>query len=207
MTAGFAIANSGPAMAPPHRPPYLHHHAQVWSIALSKSHFMKSRSRPIAETLQNLSGFLDKAEATHAKTKAPIFRPMPDQLAPDMHPFTRQIQLASDAAKGGAARLAGLEAPAMPDTETTFPELRERIAKTVAYLDTVTKEQVDNRAGATIDLPLPSGKMTFAKPDFLMQFSLANFLFHVTTAYALLRSRGVPLGKMDFLAGGHGGLS
>ena len=74
-----------------------------------------------------------------------------------MHPFTRQVQMASDAAKGGAARLAGVEAPAMPDTETTFPELKERIAKTIAFLDTITKDQVDGRHGATIELPLPGG--------------------------------------------------
>ena len=90
----------------------------------------------------------------------------------------------------------------MADTETTFPELKARIAKTIAFLDTISKEQVDARHGATIELPLPGRTMTFTAPDFLMQFSLANFLFHVTTAYALLRAQGVPLGKMDFLAGG-----
>ena len=152
--------------------------------------------------LQNLSSVLDKAEA-HAKTQgADLSTYTEARLAPDMHPFTRQIQIASDAAKGGAARLAGVEAPEMADTETTFPQLKERIAKTIAFLDTITKEQVDARHGATIELPLPGRTMTFTAPDFLMQFSLANFLFHVTTAYALLRSHGVPLGKMDFLAGG-----
>ena len=152
--------------------------------------------------LQNLASFLDKAEA-HAKEKGVELSSYADaRLIADMHPFTRQVQLASDSAKGGAARLAGVEAPAMPDTETTFPELKARIAKTVAFLDTITKEQVDARHGATIELPLPGRTMTFTAPDFLMQFSLANFLFHVTTAYALLRAQGVPLGKMDFLAGG-----
>jgi hypothetical protein len=152
--------------------------------------------------LQNLSSFLDKAEA-HAKAAGGDLAAYADaRLAPDMHPFTRQIQIASDAAKGGAARLAGVEAPAMADTETTFPELKERIAKTIAFLDTISKADVDARSTATIDLPLPGRTMTFTAPDFLMQFSLANFLFHVTTAYALLRAQGVPLGKMDFLAGG-----
>jgi hypothetical protein len=153
--------------------------------------------------LQNLSSFLDKAEAHAAIHGATLLQTYTDaRLAPDMHPFTRQVQLASDAAKGGAARLAGVEAPAMPDTETTLPELKERIAKTVAFLDTIDKAQVDGRHGATIELPLPGRTMTFSAPDFLMQFSLANFMFHVTTAYALLRAQGVPLGKMDFLAGG-----
>jgi hypothetical protein len=152
--------------------------------------------------LQNLSSFLDKAEA-HAAHHGAILQTYTDaRLAPDMYPFTRQVQLASDAAKGGAARLAGVEAPAMPDTETTLDELKARIAKTVAFLDTINKAQVDSRHAATIELPLPGRTMTFTAPDFLMQFSLANFMFHVTTAYALLRAQGVPLGKMDFLAGG-----
>jgi hypothetical protein len=152
--------------------------------------------------LQNLSSFLDKAEAHAAEKHADLATYTEARLAPDMHPFTRQVQMASDAAKGGAARLAGVEAPSMPDTETTFPELKARIASTIAFLDTIKKEQVDARSGATIDLPLPGRTITFTAPDFLMQFSLANFMFHVTTAYALLRMQGVPLGKMDFLAGG-----
>ncbi len=152
--------------------------------------------------LENLASFLDKAEA-HAKQAGADLATYADaRLIADMHPFTRQVHLASDAAKGGAARLAGIEAPAMPDTETTFPELKARIAKTIAFLDTVKKDQVDARAGATIDLPLPGRTMTFVAPDFLMQFSLPNFFFHVTTAYDVLRAQGVPLGKMDFLAGG-----
>jgi hypothetical protein len=188
-------------MAPPGRQPYLHPTPQTWSIALSVS--LYDISIPTYRRgLQNLSSFLDKAEA-HARTQgADLSTYAEARLAPDMYPFTRQVQLASDAAKSGAARLAGIEAPSMPDTETTFPELKARIAKTIAFLDTVTKEQVDNRHAATIELPLPGRTMTFTAPDFLMQFSLANFLFHVTTAYALLRIQGVPLGKTDFLAGG-----
>ena len=152
--------------------------------------------------LQNLASFLDKAEA-HAKAQgADLATYTEARLAPDMHPFTRQVQIASDTAKGGAARLAGVEAPKMEDIETTFPELKARIAKTIAFLDTISKAQVDARHGAMIELALPGRTMTFTAPDFLMQFSLANFLFHVTTAYGLLRAKGVPLGKMDFLAGG-----
>jgi hypothetical protein len=152
--------------------------------------------------LQNLSSFLDKAEAHSKVSGGDLAAYAEARLAPDMHPFTRQVQIASDSAKGAAARLAGVEAPAMPDTETTFPELKSRIAKTIDFLDTISKEQVDARHSATIDLPLPGRTMTFTAPDFLMHFALANFLFHVTTAYGLLRAQGVPLGKMDFLAGG-----
>ena len=188
-------------MAPYRRRPYLPPTPQAWSIALSISLYEISIPT-YRRGLQNLASFLNKAEA-HARTQgAELSTYAEARLAPDMHPFTRQVQMASDAAKGGAARLAGIEAPSMPDTETTFPELKQRIANTIAFLDTITKAQVDNRAGATIELPLPGRTMTFTAPDFLMQFSLPNFLFHVTTAYALLRSQGVPLGKMDFLAGG-----
>ena len=152
--------------------------------------------------LLNLASFLDKAEA-HATANGVDLASYTDaRLAADMHPFTRQMQIASDSAKGGAARLAGVEAPAMPDVETTFPELKERIAKTIAFLDTISKDQVDARVGATIELPLPGGAIHFTAQNFLMQFSLPNFYFHLTTAYALLRANGVPLGKMDFLAGG-----
>ncbi|MGA0603363.1 DUF1993 domain-containing protein [Caulobacter sp. KR2-114] len=152
-------------------------------------------------TLQNLASFLDKAEA-HAKASGVDLSTYTEaRLVADMHPFVRQIQMASDAAKGGAARLAGVEAPKMEDVETSFPQLRERIAKTIAFLDTVSKAAVDARSGATIELPIPGNTMIFSAPDFLMQFSLPNFFFHVTTAYALLRAAGVPLGKMDFLAG------
>ena len=152
--------------------------------------------------LQNLASFLDKAEA-HARSVGDELATYAEaRLAPDMHPLTRQVQLASDAAKGGAARLAGITAPAMEDVETTFPELKARIARTIVFLDTISKDQVDARHGAIIELPLPGRTLSFAAPDFLMQFSLPNFLFHVTTAYALLRAQGAPLGKMDFLAGG-----
>jgi hypothetical protein len=152
--------------------------------------------------LLNLSSFLDKAQAHAAANHTDLATYTDARLAPDMHPFTRQIQIASDSAKGAAARLAGVEAPSMADTETTFPELKARIAATIAFLETVQKADVDARDTATIDLPLPTGVMHFVAPDFLMTFALPNFLFHVTTAYALLRAQGVPLGKMDYLAGG-----
>ena len=154
-------------------------------------------------TLKNLSSFVDKAAAHAAAGGAPLATYLEARLTPDMHNFPRQIQMASDGAKGAGARLAGVEAPSMPDTETTFPELKERIAKTIAFLETITPEQANSRAGATIELPLPGRTMTFTPPDFLLTFAQQNFMFHVTMAYALLRMNGVPLGKMDFLAGGH----
>jgi len=151
--------------------------------------------------LLNLSSFLDKAVAHAAANGADLATYTESRLFPDMHPFTRQIQMASDAAKMGAARLAGVTPPAFPDTETTWPELKARLAKTIAYVEGVQRDQIDGREDHKIDIPLPGRTLSFAGRDFLALFSLPNFMFHVTTAYALLRVQGVPLGKMDFLNG------
>jgi uncharacterized protein len=151
--------------------------------------------------LRNLAAILEKAEAHATATNADLGGYLEARLAPDMHPFTRQIQMASDGAKLGVARLAGITPPPFPDTETTWPELKARIAKTIAFVEGVKRDQVEGREDETIELKFPNGGMTFAGRDFLALFSLPNFMFHVTTAYALLRAQGVPLGKMDFLNG------
>jgi hypothetical protein len=151
--------------------------------------------------LRNLSAMLDKAEA-HAKTTgADLSTYVQARLAPDMAPFNRQIHMASDAAKGGSARLAGIEPPSFPDVEETFPDLKARIAKTIAFVESVKREQVEGDENRPIELKFPNGSMTFTARDFLFNFSLPNFHFHVVTAYDLLRAQGVPLGKMDYLAG------
>ena len=154
-----------------------------------------------ARMLGNLSHFLDKAETFAAEEKIPLTTFTEASLGHGMATFTRQIQFASDAAKSGGARLAGIEPPSMPDTETTFAELKERIAKTIAFLDTVKRDQVDGQEGRKIVLTFPGRTMEFTGESFLLTVSLPNFLVHITTAYAILRSLGVPLGKMDFLAG------
>jgi hypothetical protein len=151
--------------------------------------------------LGNLAHFLDKAERHANATGVDLKTYVDASLGHEMFPLSRQIQLASDAAKGGGARLAGVEAPSMPDTETTFPELVLRIQKTIAFLEGLKREQIDGQEGRQIVLKLPSRTLEFTGLDFLTTFSLPNFMFHVTTAYALLRAQGVPLGKMDFLAG------
>lgn len=152
--------------------------------------------------LKNLAAFLDKAEAHAATTGVDPQAYLETRLAPDMHPLMRQIQMASDGAKGGAARLAGIDPPSMPDTETTWSQAKERIAKTVAFLETITPDQVNGDEDRVITLKFPNMTLSFTAKDFVFQFSLPNFQFHVVTAYALLRQAGVPLGKMDFLAGG-----
>ena len=153
------------------------------------------------QLLNNLSHLLDKAEAYASEQGVALSTLAETSFGHGMANFTRQIQLASDAAKSGAARLAGIEAPAMPDTETTFAELRERIANTVAFVSSITPEQLEGDVNREIVLKFPNGAMNFTAKAFLTTFSLPNFLFHVTTAYDVLRSQGVPLGKMDYLAG------
>jgi hypothetical protein len=152
--------------------------------------------------LRNVQAMLDKAEA-HAREKGDdVAHYLETRLAEDMLPLSRQIQMISDAAKGGAARLAAATPPSMPDVETTWAELKERIAKTLAYVDSIKREDVDGGEDRTIELQFPGNTMKFTPRDFIFNFSIPNFLFHVTTAYGLLRHKGVPLGKMDFLAGG-----
>lgn len=151
--------------------------------------------------LGNLSAILDKA-AAHAEAKKidpTVF--IRDRLAPDMLPLSFQIQTAADLAKGCAARLAGIDAPSFADTETTFPELKERIAKTVTFLQSVTAAQLNGSDERTITLNLRSGELKFQGHEYLLYFALPNFYFHITTAYAILRHNGVDLGKRDFLGG------
>lgn len=151
--------------------------------------------------LKNLTALLEKAE-THAKGQgADPGRHLESRLVDDMATFTQQIQFASDAAKSGAARLAGMTPPSFPDTEATWAEVRERIAKTIAFVESVDRAKVEGDDDRIIELPLPNRTMTFTARDFVFGFSLPNFHFHVVMAYALLRKDGVPLGKMDYLAG------
>lgn len=153
------------------------------------------------QMLNNLAAFLDKAEAHAAANGIDPQTYLEARLAPDMHPLMRQIQMASDGAKGGSARLAGVEPPSFPDTETTWTEAKERIAKTIAFVQGIKPDQVNGDEGRAIVLKFPNMTLNFTAKDFLFQFSLPNFQFHVVTAYALLRQSGVPLGKMDYLAG------
>lgn len=149
--------------------------------------------------LRNLSTILDKAEE-HAQTRgdAPSLL-IEARLAPDMFPLSRQVQSASDSAKGAAARLAGIELPSFPDTETSFAELKERIAKTIAFLESVPAEKIDGSEEREVVLRPRGMEMRFDGQGYLLTFALPNFFFHVTTAYAILREQGVPIGKMDFL--------
>ena len=152
--------------------------------------------------LTNLAHLLDKAEANAAERKfsPDVFCTL--RFAPDMLPFTAQIRIACDAAKNGTARLAGVEAPKFADDETTFAQLRERVAKTLAWLATVKPEQIDGHEAAEITFPVGrEATRTMAGQAYLLHWAIPNVFFHVTTAYDLLRQAGVPLGKGDYLVG------
>jgi len=161
---------------------------------------MYTASAPVfLRMLNNLDQFLAKAEENAKQRGFDVNLLVTQRLAPDMRPLSAQIQLASDSAKGAMARLSGGTPPAMPDTETTFAELRARIAKTIDYVKSVPAEAIDGSEEKDVVLKTPGGDIPFKGLNFLTAFALPNFLFHVTTAYAILRHSGVPLGKMDFL--------
>ncbi len=149
--------------------------------------------------LRNLAAILKKGEASAEARKIDPAILIAGRLAPDMAPLSRQIQIASDAAKGAGARLAGAETPSFPDTETTFADLFDRIDKTIAYLDGLDPKAFDGAETRPITLKLPSGEMILTGQAFLLNFAMPNFYFHVTTAYDILRHNGVEIGKRDFL--------
>lgn len=147
-------------------------------------------------SLTDMAAWIDKAVAEGADEAAL----MAARLAPDMRPFPAQIQIASDAAKGAIARLTGLEAPAMADTEGSFAELQARCRATVAFIEGVDPAAFAGAADREVLLKFPNGiGYRFDGAGFLTGFALPNFFFHVSMTYALLRAAGVGLGKADFL--------
>jgi hypothetical protein len=149
--------------------------------------------------LTNLSALLDKA-ATHADARKLDGKFIADaRLIVDMFPLKRQVQIACDTAKGAAARLAGVEVPAYEDNEATIPELKARIAKTLAFIDTVRAEQFEGKESQDIVLKFPSITMNFNGLSYLTTFVLPNFYFHVMAVYSILRANGVDVGKNDYL--------
>jgi hypothetical protein len=149
--------------------------------------------------LRDLSAILAKA-AAYADAKAIDPSVLVNaRLAPDMYPFAHQVQIATDGVKGCIARLAGIEVPSYADTETTFAELQARIAKTVAFIQSVNAEQIDGSEERLITLKALGKEKSFRGQPYLLGFVLPNFYFHVTTAYTILRHTGVEIGKTDLL--------
>ena len=144
--------------------------------------------------LDTLSAVLKKGEA-HPDAAALVEA----RLAPDMFTLAGQVQRASDTAKGCAARLAGIDNPSFADTETSFAELQERIARTVAFLQSVKPAQIDGSKDKAIAFKAGPYMLNFTGASYLLTFVVPNFFFHVTTAYDILRHKGVPVGKMDYL--------
>ncbi len=162
---------------------------------------MHSASVPIfVRQLGSMLAWLDKAERHAEARKFDSANYLGLRLAPDMLPFGKQIQIATDGAKGCVARLAGLEVPKWDDNEATLDEFRARIRKTIDYVQSVPAAQIDGSEAREIVLPVRVGEpLRFSGEAYLKHFALPNFFFHATTAYALLRHAGVELGKRDFL--------
>jgi uncharacterized protein len=152
-----------------------------------------------ASMLRNLSALIDKAEVHCATKKIEPAALTTYRLYPDMFPFTRQIQIACDTAKGAVARLAGTEIPKYEDTEQTLPELKARIAKTLDFIESVSAAKIDGSEDREIVLAMRSGERRFKGMQYLLGHAYPNFYFHVTTAYVILRHNGVDVGKGDFI--------
>ncbi|MGB6310272.1 MAG: DUF1993 domain-containing protein [Steroidobacteraceae bacterium] len=153
----------------------------------------------LARGLTNLSAILDKAAVHAAAKKFDSAVLAQSRLFPDMHPLVRQVQIACDTAKGAAARLAGVDVPRHEDTETTFADLKARIAKTLDFVKSITPAQVKDAESRPIEMKFPSGSWKFTGIAYLRDFVLPNFYFHASMVYALLRKAGVDIGKDDYL--------
>jgi uncharacterized protein len=149
--------------------------------------------------LTNLSAILDKAQAHAEGKKIEPAVLLNSRLYPDMFAMKRQVQVACDTAKGAVARLAGVEVPKHEDTEETFAELKGRIAKTVAFIETIKPAQIDGTEDKNIHLKLGPREVDWKGMQYLLGFALPNFYFHVTTAYDILRHNGVELAKRDYI--------
>jgi len=150
-------------------------------------------------TLKNLAAILDKAQA-HAEAKK--IQPsvlLNCRLYPDMFPMKRQVQVACDTVKGAVARLAGVDVPEHEDTEETFAELKARIEKTIAFVETIKAAQIDGGEDKNIHLKLGSREIDWKGMQYLLGYALPNFYFHVVTAYDILRHNGVELAKRDYV--------
>jgi hypothetical protein len=161
---------------------------------------MHSASAPIFKRmLANMLNWLDKAQAHADARKFDAANYLGLRLAPDMLPLVRQVQIASDAAKGCMARLAGVEVPKWDDQEATVDDLRGRIRRTIDYVDGFEPAQVDGSEQREVVITLRTGERRMAGEAYLKHWALPNFFFHATTLYALLRHAGVELGKADYL--------
>ncbi len=163
---------------------------------------MYHASMPITlNALNNLKTILGKAEAWATEKNVKEETVLNARLALDMFPLARQVQIVSDTAKGLAARLGGVENPSYADEERTFAELNARLQKTIDFINSVPQANFDGAESREVVLKFPSRTLEFTGLNYMTQFAIPNLFFHVTTAYAILRHSGVPIGKTDFLGG------
>jgi uncharacterized protein len=161
---------------------------------------MYQASVPVfVKMLTNLKGVLQKASAYAQARKIDDAVLVNARLYPDMLPLSKQIQIASDFARGTAARLAGVEPPSYEDNEKTLPELIARIDRTIEFLRTKKAGEIDGSEGREIVRPVRGEPHKFSGVNYLLQYALPNFFFHATTAYAILRHNGVEVGKLDYI--------
>lgn len=153
----------------------------------------------IIRQLEAMSAYLGKGEEYAREQGMDVQELLDGRLAPDMHSLPKQVQIATDLAKGGAARLAGQSPPAYADDEATIPELRTRLAKTVEYLKTLSPADIDGSEKRPVTLKSGETEFHLEGQGYLLNFVLPNIFFHATTTYAILRNKGVPLGKRDFI--------
>jgi hypothetical protein len=173
----------------------------TWKTHMSVSmHAVATMS--ILPRFAGLKHALNQAEAFCSERKVDPSVLLNARLAPDMRSLINQVQLSSDHAKGALYRTAGLASPSLADTEQTFADLHARIDKTIELIGAVTAEQLEGRENADIEIKFPFGTMNFTGEGYLIGFALPNFYFHVTTAYAILRHNGLPLGKALYMGRG-----
>ncbi len=149
--------------------------------------------------LTNLIAILERAAAHCEDRKIDPAALISYRLYPDMFPFSRQIQIAADAAKNGSAYLAGAEPPKSDNNEQTFPELIERVQKTIEFVNSFKPEQIDGSEEKEVSIKRGESTVTYKGQEYLLNRVLPNFFFHLTTAYDILRHNGVELGKKDYL--------
>jgi uncharacterized protein len=153
-------------------------------------------------SLQALDACLDKAQAHADSLKCDIGNILSARLAPDMFPLSRQIQIACDFAKSISSRMAGVDLPSYEDNEVTLADFKVRIAKTIAYINTITPAQFEGSETRAISIPMRDGsKRDYVGAPYLHHMGLPNFYFHLTSCYAVLRNNGVQVGKKDFIGG------
>ena len=154
---------------------------------------------PLKRALNNLAHILKKGEEYADAKKIEHAVLLNARLYPDMYPIIRQVQIATDMSKGAAARLAGLAVPSYEDNEVTFADLQARIAKTLAFIDTINTTQLENSEKCDITITVRKVDLHFTGQDYLLKWVMPNVYFHVTTTYNILRHNGCELGKPDFL--------